>query len=139
VKSQLFRLDSGEVVEGLKENTDLEVRLLGRVEELKQDSDDISKVQDDAKSHRSEIVMLRTQIYQERAEKLDLMHKVRGLEKDLERRKCKIDKLRTDELCQSRRYDELWRSHGELMGAQKLRSQVSILNSDSGRKAKQLV
>ena len=123
-----------------KENTDLELRLLGRLEELKQASDDISKVQDDAASHRSEIVMLRAQIDQERGEKLDLMHKVRVLEKDSERRECEIDELRTHKLHQSRRYDELWRSHDELLvEAQKLRSQVSVLNSDRGQKAKQLV
>jgi len=128
-------------VEGFKkENTDLELRLLGRFEELKQALDDISKVQDDAASHRSEIVMLRAQIDQERPEKLDLMHKVRVLEKDLEHRECEIDELRTHKLRQSRHYDELWRSHDELLvEAQKLRSQVSVLNSDRGQKAKQLV
>ena len=73
------------------------------------------------------------QIDQERAEKLDLMHKVRVLEKDLEHRECEIDELRTHKLRQSRRYDELWRSHDELLiEAQKLRSQVSVLNSDRG-------
>ena len=41
-----------------KENTDLELRLLGRFGELKQALDDISKVQDDAASHRSEIACL---------------------------------------------------------------------------------
>jgi len=48
----LFRFDKvREVVEGLKkEKTNLEARLLGRLEELKQALDDISKLQDDAAS-----------------------------------------------------------------------------------------
>jgi len=49
---------------------------------------------------------------------------------DLEHREDDVKELRADASRQSKRYNELWSSHGELlMEAQALHSQVLILSS----------
>jgi len=99
----LCRLDRArDIVEGLrKEKTDLKEMLLRRLEELKQALDDISPLEERVPSDRSEIAALRDQIDQVRAEKLDLRHKVRILEKNLEHCEREIDEIRADKSRQS--------------------------------------
>ena len=69
--------------------------------------DDISEQQKMLASDESEITSLQAQIDWECTEKLELRHKVRYLEKDLERREGDVGELRVDVECQCDRYNEL--------------------------------
>ena len=68
---------------------DLEVRLLGRLEELKKVIDDILELQEKVASNQSKIARLPEVIDQQCTEKLELRHQVRLLERDLKR--CEAD------------------------------------------------
>ena len=85
----------------------LKVRLPGRLEELKKVLNDTSEQQKRVASDESEIALLRVQIDQECAEKLELKHKVRCLEKDMESCEGDIEELRADVEHQCDRYNEL--------------------------------
>ena len=75
------------VVEGLRQDqVTLKVRLLGQLKELKRALDDIFELQERVVVDESEIASLRVQIDRKCAEKLELKHKVRCFEKDMERR-----------------------------------------------------
>ena len=69
--------------------------------------DDISELQENAASNESEIASLGTQIDRECAKTLQLKHKVRCLEKDLERRKGDVEKQRADATRQCDHYNKL--------------------------------
>ena len=89
--------DMLEVMEGLRpDKAALEVRLLGQLEELKKVLDDISELHERVASDKSEIASLRAQIDWECFEKLELKHKIRRLEKDLERCEGDIKERRTN-------------------------------------------
>ena len=71
--------------------------------------------------------MLQAQIDRECAEKLELKHIVRKLEKDLKHREEDVLELKANVERQCHRYNELWRAHGHvLMKVQTVRSHVLI-------------
>ena len=83
-------------------------------------------------SDQSEITYLLAQIARERAELLELKHKIQRLEKDLEHRDSDVKELRADMERQYDHYNELWRACDDLlMEVQTLRSQVPIRISGS--------
>ena len=108
--SEVFLKSHGmlEAMDGLKrEKVVPKVRLLSRLEELKKALDEICVLQERVVSAQSEISSLREQINWERAEKLELKHKVQILKKDMERREDDMKELRADASRQSERYYEL--------------------------------
>ena len=127
-------LKSARMLEAMKESrndkTVLEMRLLRRLEKLKKAFDDIYSLQKKVASYQSEIASLRAQIYQKCVEKLELKHRIRMLEKDLECREHDVQELRANIKRQCDRYNELWKTHSDLlMEGQLFRSQVPIRSS----------
>ena len=68
---------------------------------------DISELQEKVTSNQLKIATLREVIDREYVKKLELRHKVRLLERDLERQEADVKELRADSVHQIDRYNEL--------------------------------
>ena len=96
-------LKSADMLEEMKKlrngKLELDLRLLGWLEELKKALNDISESQEKIASNQLEIATLREVIDRGRVEKLEPRRHVRLLERDLECQEADVKELRTDSEC----------------------------------------